>query len=153
MSSDADYAGSMPATQGAYGVQRLRDLQLFRPTSGMWANLAMRIVEAGSGETVVEADVSLDAHGRRGSIHGGAVAAIADAALACAGGTLVEEGEVPTTVELAVDFYRAVGPGRVTARGLVRGRSGHLVYSTATIEQEGVVVAEARATIALVRPS
>lgn len=143
----------MPAKPGVFGVQRLRDLQLFRPTSGMWANLGMRIVEAASGEVLVEGEFALDAHGRQGSIHRGAVAAIADAALACAGGTLVEEGEVPTTVELALDFYQAVAPGRVTARGLVRGRAGHLVYTTATIEQEGVVVAEARATIALVRPS
>lgn len=119
----------------------------------MWANLGMRLVEARSGETAVEGEFSLEEHGAAGSIHRGAVAALADGALACAGGTLAEEGEIPTTVELAVDFYQPIAPGRVLARGLVRDRAGHLVYCAATVEQAGNVVAEARATIALVRPS
>ncbi len=143
----------MSATPGAFGLERLRSLQLFRPTAGMWANLGMRLVEARSGETFVEAEFSVEEHGARGSIHRGAVAALADGALACAGGTLAEEGEIPTTVGLAVDFYEPVGPGGVVARGVVRDRSGHLVYCAATVEQAGTVVAEARATIALVRPS
>lgn len=143
----------MSATPGAFGLERLRNLQLFRPASGMWANLGMRIVEARSGEAVVEGDFSLAEHGQLGSIHRGAVAALADGALACAAGTLIEEGEVATTVELAVDFYQAISPGRVVARGLVRDRAGHLVYCAAGVEQGGAVIAEGRATIALVRPA
>ena len=143
----------MSATPGAFGLERLRQLQLFRPTSGMWANLGMRIVEAGGGAVVVEGDFSLAAHGQAASIHRGAIAALADGALACAAGTLAEEGEIPTTVELAVDYYEPIAPGVVVARGVVRDRSGHLVYCAATVEQEGAVLAEARATIALVRPA
>lgn len=143
----------MSATPGAFGLERLRHLQLFRPASGMWANLGMRIVEARSGEAVVEGDFSPAEHGQLASIHRGAVAALADGALACAAGTLIEEGEVATTVELTVDFYQPIAAGRVVARGLVRDRSGHIVYCAATVDQGGVVLAEARATVALVRPS
>lgn len=149
----ADYSGSVSATPGAFGLERLRNLQLFRPTSGMWANLGMRIVEARTGEAVVEGEFSLDAHGRRGSIHRGAIAAVADGALACAAGTLIAEGEVATTVELSVDFYQPIAAGRVVATGRVRDRAGHLVYCAAAVEQDGHVVAESRATIALVKPS
>lgn len=139
------------------GLERLRRLRLFEPRDGMWANLGMRLTSVESGATVVEAMFTLDRHGDKGarhsSIHRGAVAAIADGALACAGGTLVVEGEVPTTAELLVDFFRPANAGRVVARARVEHRSGHLVYCAATVEQAGVVVAEAHATIALVRPA
>ena len=149
----AAYSGSVSATPGAFGLERLRSLQLFRPTSGMWANLGMRIVEAREGEAVVEGDFSLAAHGHGESIHRGALAALADGALACAAGTLIDEGEVATTAELALDFYTPIHPGIVVARGVVRDRAGHLVYCAATVEQDSEIVAEARATIALVRPA
>jgi uncharacterized protein (TIGR00369 family) len=136
-----------------YGVQRLRDLQLFRPQHGMWANLGMRLVEVADGAAAVEGRLTRDMHGRGAGIHRGAVAAIADGALACAAATLVLEGEVATTVELILDYFRAARPGRVVARGRVLHRSGHLVYCSASIEQRGAVLAEATSTIALVRPA
>lgn len=137
----------------SFGLAHLRRLQLFEPAEGMWANLGMRLTAVDSGATVVEADFSRADHGSGESIHRGAVAALADAALACAGGTLIDEGEVPTTVELLVDFFRPARPGHAIARGTVRHRAGHLVYCAATVEQAGEAVAEAHATIALVRPA
>lgn len=136
----------------AHGLEVLRRLQLFGPPDGMWANLGMRLVEAGAGSAVIEGRFSPQAHARAEAIHRGAVAAVADGALACAAATLVEDEEVATTVELLVEFFRAARPGRVVARGFVRHRSGHLVYTAATVEQRGLIVAEAHATIALVRP-
>jgi uncharacterized protein (TIGR00369 family) len=141
----------------APGLERLRRLQLFEPREGMWANLGMRITGVDRGATVVEAEFTREEHGDRATggstVHRGAVAALADGALACAGATLMAEGEVATTVELLIDFYRPVHPGPVTARGRVQHRAGHLVYCAATLEQAGDVVAEAHATIALVRPA
>jgi uncharacterized protein (TIGR00369 family) len=119
----------------------------------MWANLGMRLVEVADGAVAVEGRLTRELHGRGTGIHQGAVAAIADGALACAAATLVAEGEVATTVELILDFFRGARPGRVVGRGRVLHRSGHLVYCAASIEQRGAVLAEARSTIALVRPS
>ena len=45
------------------GLRRLRDLQLFRPPNGMWANLGMRLVEVEEGNVVVEAHFSSGSHG------------------------------------------------------------------------------------------
>jgi uncharacterized protein (TIGR00369 family) len=141
----------------APGLERLRRLQLFEPREGMWANLGMRIASVDIGSAVVEGDFSRREHGdgasRGATIHRGAIAAIADGALACAGATLIGEGEVATTVELLVDFFHPARPGHVIARGRVRHRAGHLVYCAVTVEQDGTAVAEANATIALVRPA
>lgn len=136
-----------------HGLELLRRLQLYEPSDGMWANLGMRITQAGESSAVVEGNFSRRAHGRGGKIHRGAVAAIADGATACAAATLVAEGEIATTVELVVDFFRPARPGRALAKGTALHRAGHLVYCAATVKQRGALVAEARATIALVRPA
>src|SRR6266849_816653 len=121
-----------------HGLELLRSLQLFEPHDGMWANLGMRVTQADEAAVVIEGDFSLEAHGRAGQIHRGAVAAL---------------GEIATTVELLLDFFRPARAGRALARGTVLHRAGHLVYCAATVEQRGAVVAEAHATIALVRPA
>ena len=138
----------------SHGLELLRRLGLFAPRAGMWANLGMRVAQAGSGSATVEADLALDQHGgRAGAIHRGAVAALADGATACAAAMLTRDGEIATTVELLVDYFRPARPGRAVARGDALHRSGHLVYCKTSVEQRGRVVAEARATIALVRPT
>ncbi len=125
----------------AHGLELLRRLRLYEPPDGMWANLGMRITQADESSTTVEGNFSREAHG------------MADGATACAAATLVAEGEIATTVELLLDFFRPVRPGRALAKGTVLHRTGHLVYCTATVEQRGAVVAEAHATVALVRPA
>lgn len=134
-----------------HGLELLRRLQLYEPPDGMWANLGMRITRADASSAVVEGHFSRQAHGRAGGIHRGAVAALADGATACSAATLASEGEIATTVELLLDFFRPAQPGRAQARGTVLQRASHLVYCAATVEQRGVMVAEAHATIALVR--
>jgi uncharacterized protein (TIGR00369 family) len=136
-----------------HGLELLRRLKLFEPPNGMWANLGMRITQADASSVVIEGNFSLEAHGKAGEVHRGAVAAIADGATACAAATLAAEGEIATTVELLLDFFQRARPGRALARGKVLHRAGHLVYCAATVEQRGAVVAEAHATIALVRPA
>jgi len=98
-----------------HGLELLRRLRLFEPADGMWANLGMRITQADASSVAIEGNFSLAAHGKAGQIHRGAVAAIADGATACAAATLAAEGEIATTVELLLDFFRAARPGRAVA--------------------------------------
>jgi uncharacterized protein (TIGR00369 family) len=123
---------------------------------GMWANLGARIVELRPGEAVVEATLTADAHGflspRGAIVHGGALAALADMALASSAAALVEEGESVATVDLKVDFLRPGRPGRLVARSSMRKRARHLGFAEATLEQEdGTVVVEARAVLAFIQ--
>src|SRR5215471_10168002 len=91
----------------------------------MWANLGARLTGQEPGDVVVEAHLTADAHGfptARGVIvHGGAIAALADMALASAGMSVADDGQVLATVDLRVDFLQAATPGRLLARGRVHG--------------------------------
>jgi uncharacterized protein (TIGR00369 family) len=123
---------------------------------GMWANLGARLAEMADGEVVVEAHLTTEAHGfptSRGAIvHGGAIAALADMALASAGASVAGDGQAVTTVDLKVDFLQPALPGRLVARGRVRRRTRRLCFAAASVEQadSGEVVAEARALLAYV---
>jgi uncharacterized protein (TIGR00369 family) len=120
---------------------------------GMWANLGARLAILEPGSVVVEARLTAEAHGfpsPRGTIvHGGAVAALADMALASAGASVASDGEVVATVDIRVDYLRTATPGTLTARGRVQRRTRRLCFTSASIEQDdGTVVAEARAVLA-----
>jgi len=121
----------------------------------MWANLGARLSRAEPGDVVVEADLTVDQHGfptgRGAIVHGGAIAALADMALASAGATVAPDGQVATTVDLKVDFLQPAQPGPMVARGRVQRRTRRLCFTSASIEQhDGTVVAEARALLAYV---
>ena len=123
---------------------------------GMIANIGSRIVEVGPGTLVLAANMTLEDHsfptGRGPIVHGGAIATLADEALASVAFTLAVEGETTTTSGLQVDYYRPAALGRLVARAVVRHRTRRLAYCHTTVEQDdGKVVAEGRATIAYVR--
>jgi len=121
----------------------------------MWANLGARLSRAEPGDVVVEADLTVERHGfstgRGAIVHGGAIAALADMALASAGATVAPDGQVATTVDLKIDFLQPAQPGPMIARGRVQRRTRRLCFTSASIEQhDGTVVAEARALLAYV---
>lgn len=125
-------------------------------STGMVANIGTRIVEVANGRLVLEGNMTGEAHGfptSRGTIvHGGAIATLADEALASVAFTVAEEGETTVTADLKVDFLRPAHPGRLLARATVRHRTRRLAFCEATVEQEGgQIVAEARAVIAYVK--
>jgi uncharacterized protein (TIGR00369 family) len=139
-----------------YGVKALPDLYREWASTGMVANIGIRLVEVKAGSLVLEGNLTAEAHGfpttRGPIIHGGAIATLADEALASAAFTLAEEGEATTTADLKVDYYRPCQPGRLIARASVRHRTRRLAFCQASVEQEsGEVVAEARAVIAYVK--
>ena len=143
-------------TDEHYGVKALPELYKEWANTGMVANIGTRIVEVAHGRLVLEGNMKGEAHGfptSRGTIiHGGAIATLADEALASVAFTAAEEGETTVTADLKVDFLRPAMPGRLIARATVRHRTRRLAFCEATVEQEGgKIVAEARAVIAYVK--
>jgi len=139
-----------------YGVRALPEMYKEWATTGMVANIGTKIVELGHGRLVLEGNLTAESHGfptSRGTVvHGGAIATLADEALASAAFTAAEEGETTVTADLKVDFLRPARPGRLVARATVRHRTRRLAFCETTIEQaDGQVVAEARAVIAYVK--
>jgi len=140
----------------SYGVRALPDLYRQWTAGGMVANIATRLVEAAFGRLVLEGNLTAQAHGfptsRGPVVHGGALATLADEALAAVAFTAAEEGQTTVTVDLKVDFLRPAVPGRLIARATLRHRTKKLAFCEATVEQAGgPIVAEARAVIAYVR--
>ena len=120
----------------------------------MWTNLRLTLLKAEPESTVVEGDVTVEAHGSRDgtTIHRGAVATVADCALACAAAATVG-GLHAATVDLRVEFLRPAYPGSIVATANVRDRVRDLVFCEAIVQQGGVTVAHANATIAVVSAS
>jgi uncharacterized protein (TIGR00369 family) len=137
-----------------YGVKALAD-QYGEVSTGMVANMGTRLVEVSAGSVVLEGNLTAEAHGfptsRGVVVHGGAIATLADEALASVAFTLAEEGETTTTADLKVDYFRLCTPGRVIARASVRHRSRRLAFCEASVEKDGEIIAEARAVMAYVR--
>jgi uncharacterized protein (TIGR00369 family) len=142
-------------TSGGDSVQTLSELYQGWVSEGMIANIGARIVDVGAGTLVLECTMVPERHGfptARGMIvHGGAIATLADECLASVAFTVAGEGEATTTSSLQVDYYRPAALGKLLARGVVRKKTRRLAYCHASVEQEdGTVVAEARAVIAFV---
>jgi uncharacterized protein (TIGR00369 family) len=145
-----------PPSSDAYGVRALPGLYKEWTATGMVANIGTRLVEVAEGKLVLEGNMTAEAHGfptsRGPIIHGGAIATLADESLAAVAFTAAREGETTATADLKVDFLRPAVPGRLIARATLNHRTGRLAFCEASVEQEdGQVVAEARALIAYVK--
>ena len=146
-----------PDGEGKYGVRVLPDLYKEWTATGMIANIGARLVDVDAGKLVLEANLTEQKHSfptsRGPVVHGGAIATLADEALATVAFTLADEGETTVTADLKVDFLRPAMPGHLVARATVRHRTRRLAFTEATVEQaeDGKVVAEARAVIAYVK--
>jgi uncharacterized protein (TIGR00369 family) len=90
-----------------------------------------------------------------GTVHGGVITTILDSAMGCAVHTTLPAGTTYTTLELKVNFVRAVvlGSGPVVAEGTVVHRGGTVATAEARLvrEDDGKLVAHATSTL-LVMP-
>ena len=114
--------------------------------------LGMRLGSFAAGEALVELDAT-QAHGNPiGTVQGGIIAAIADAAMGWAYMTTLGEGESYTTVEMKINFLRAVRTGRLSARARVKnaGRTLGLIECD-VLDSDDKLVAHAVSTCMILR--
>ena len=111
--------------------------------------LGMEVVEIGPGTTTIKIETSKELHAnQQGTIHGGLISELADAAIGTAHSTFIAEGESFTSIELKINFYRPVFGGVLTAKAhpLQKGRNvSH--YFCEVQNTEGKTVAVATSTI------
>ena len=82
-----------------------------------------------------------------GTLHGGVYCDLADAAMGYAYAATLAEGETFTTVELKINFLRAVRQGRLTADAKVVKAGSALGYVECDVtDQAGKLVARAAST-------
>jgi uncharacterized protein (TIGR00369 family) len=84
--------------------------------------LGIDVVERGEGETVFRLEAEERHSNPMGTIHGGILCDLADAAMGMAFFTTLEEGESFTTLELKINYLRPFWTGTLLAHGKVVSR-------------------------------
>lgn len=111
--------------------------------------LAITIVEVGLGTATVAIDANPAIHGnQQGTIHGGLICELADAAIGTAHSTLMAEGESFASVELKINFFRPVWRStlKASAKPIQSGKTiTH--YSCDIVRDDGKVAATVLSTI------
>lgn len=107
--------------------------------------LAIIISEVAHGTATVEIHADALIHGnQQGTVHGGLISELADAAIGTAHSTLTKDGQSFTTIELKINFYRPVWKSilRASARPLQSGKTiTHYLCEVKNDEDKVVAVA------------
>jgi uncharacterized protein (TIGR00369 family) len=99
------------------------------------------------GRAVFEMEVDERHHNPMGTLHGGVYCDLADAAMGYAYAATLGEGETFTTIELKINFFRAVRKGKLTAEARVVRAGANLGYVECDVKDgEGRLVARAAST-------
>src|SRR4030081_4137368 len=97
--------------------------ELIPPPIARFLGFAVKSVEPGHAVLEMEADERH--HNPMGTLHGGVYCDLADAAMGFAYAATLGEGETFTTVELKINFLRAVRKATLTAEATVRQAGRH----------------------------
>lgn len=108
--------------------------------------------EVDPGRAVVELHADRRHANPMGTVHGGILCDVADAAMGIAYASTLEDGETFTTLELKINFLKPVRTGRLVATGSVvkAGRTVGLVECD-VVDDGGSLVARATSTCMTLR--
>lgn len=115
--------------------------------------LGFRIAEIDVGYARLEFDADANVHGnQQGTVHGGMLCELADAAIGTAHSTAIAESETFTSIDLRISFFRPVWESMLsaTARQVQHGKTiTH--YQCEITRDDGKVVALATSTVMTLR--
>ncbi len=114
--------------------------------------IGFNLVSAEYGKTIFEMYADKRHHNPMGTLHGGILCDIADAAMATAFGTTVDENESITTISFHIDFMKSLVEGKVIAKARVikRGRTiGFMECDLYTEDNE--LIAKATSTCKVIK--
>ena len=115
------------------------------PPIGRLLGFVLKEIEPGRAVFAMEADERH--HNPMGTLHGGIYCDLADAAMGYAYAATLAEGESFTTVELKINFLRAVRQGKLTAEARVVKAGSAVGYVECDVsDQAGKLVARAAST-------
>jgi uncharacterized protein (TIGR00369 family) len=126
-------------------AQKVLRGELTPPPIARLLGFVMKSVEPGHAVFEMEADERH--HNPIGTLHGGIYCDLADAAMGIAYAATLGEGETSTTIELKINFLRAVRKATLTAEARVVRAGNTLGYVECDIkDQTGRLVARAAST-------
>ncbi len=112
------------------------------------ANLiGFKLVSIGPGRAVIEFEAGEQHANPMGTLHGGVLCDISDAAMGMAYASTLNEGETFTTLELKINFLKSVRKARLRAEGSVVGAGKTVGLVTCdVIDEKGRLIARASCT-------
>jgi uncharacterized protein (TIGR00369 family) len=114
--------------------------------------LGFRLDEAGEGRAVVVLQAGPQHRNPMGTMHGGILCDIADAAMGIAFASTLAPGESFTTVELKINFFRPVWNELLRADGRVVQRGRTIGYTECEVTDEnGRLIAKSNSTCLVLR--
>jgi uncharacterized protein (TIGR00369 family) len=125
--------------------QRLLRGELNPPPIARLLGFVLKSIEPG--HAVFEMEVDERHHNPMGTLHGGVYCDLADAAMGYAYAATLGDGETFTTIELKINFLRAVRKATLTAEAKVVKAGSTLGYVECDVKDEiGKLVARAAST-------
>lgn len=115
--------------------------------------LGFRIVDIGEAMAVLELDADPLRHGnQQGTVHGGLLCELADAAIGTAQSTLADEGESFTSIDLKASFLRPVWQTRLRAHAWAEHRGRTISHYRCDIQRDdGKLVASISSVVMSLR--
>lgn len=135
---------------GQDGIQLVQGMLSGKyPAPPIAKSMGFILTEAEPGRAVFEGAPTADFLNPLGTIHGGWTATILDSALGCCVHTIIKKGQAYTTVEMKVNYVRALMPdtGLVRCEGKVVHAGGRIATSEARlVDGRGRLIAHATET-------
>src|SRR3954465_4755247 len=126
-------------------AQKMQRGEVPPPPIGRLLGFVLKLIEPSHAIFEMEADERH--HNPMGTLHGGVYSDLADAAMGYAYAATLGEGESFTTVELKINFLRAVRQGKLNAEARVVKAGKALGYVECDVtDQDGRLVARASST-------
>jgi uncharacterized protein (TIGR00369 family) len=116
--------------------------------------LGFQLLSWTDGECVFEMEVRPEHANPMGTLQGGVICALADAAMGMAYASRLADGETFTTLELKTNYLRQVVDGTLTATGrVVHGGRTIGLTTCDVVDEQGRLVAHATSTCMTLRES
>jgi uncharacterized protein (TIGR00369 family) len=125
------------------------------PGPPIGSHFGLRWVSVAPGDVVMAADVDESLYNPIGAVHGGVAATLLDSALGCAVHSTLAAGVGYTSIELKVNYLRAIRgtTGELRAHGRVVKGGSRVAFAEADIrDTAGKLLATASSTLLIMRP-
>ena len=107
-----------------------------KPPSPAIGTLGIRVRNIEESKAVLEMDVSENLHNLSGTMHGGVMVDIADAAMGIAVASTLKPDEDMTTIELKMSFMRPHVKGLLVAEGTIAKRGRRVAFTEAVLTNQ-----------------
>lgn len=135
------------------GTLAQSDVTHMRYPTAISGLLGFRIISIGEASAAVELNADAAVHGnQQGTVHGGLLCELADAAIGTAHSTLINEGESFTSIDLKATFLRPVWQAKLQAQASATHRGRTISHYRCEIQREdGKLVATVESAVMTLR--